>query len=147
MRRLKDQSRGSNPQIEPKRLHEFHQRSAKFNFSQRNFAKLEKSLKALAKMEQDNQAHDFMVKYLKFRQFTKKQVERRERETRFTEADQSSLLFVQDDPAKAKPLNFTAAVYAKTLKNQSKFVENCELKGSQRVGKGFGSEIQLSRFG
>lgn len=116
-------------QTELKPLENFHSRKAKFNFARRQFARLEASLKVLAQTEPNPQAHEFLVKYLKFRASTQADVRRREVATRFGEGDLSALLFDLEAPAQAKRLGFMAMVFGKELSKHSDTARGCELKG------------------
>ena len=107
----------------------FHSRKAKFNFSRREFSRLEKSLKVLAQTNPDNQVYDFMSIYLKFRISIQKQVQLRETQVCYREGDLSSMLFSFEDPSKAKSINFISMVFGKQLSKNPEMTKNSELKG------------------
>ena len=91
---------------------------------------MEHSLKVLAQIDEDNKNYDFLIKYLKFRMFTKQIIEKRQIEKRYQEGDLSSLLFVYDDSSKAKPLNFASMIFGKSLSKNPEITKDCELKGN-----------------
>ena len=90
---------------------------------------MEQSLKILSKIEETNINYDFLIKYLKFRIFTKEISEKREIDKRYQEGDLSSLLFSLEDVSKAKPLNFASMIFSKELSKHPKVTQDCELKG------------------
>ena len=63
-------------------MENFHTRKVKFNFLNMDYTRMEHSLKVLAQIDEDNKNYDFLIKYLKFRMFTKQIIEKRQIEKR-----------------------------------------------------------------
>jgi hypothetical protein len=115
--------------VDNQTISNFQNKQLKYHFRSRDFGRLETSLKIVSPIETESKIYDLMIKYLKFRSFISKSVEKREIKTKFTEGDLSNLLFNLEDQSVSKKMNFASMIFTKEISKNQEISKNCELKG------------------